>query len=196
MEAVAAGSLRSVGRARSRPERRMRLLERFELDRYVGIAIELAMKRERPPGQRLAQDLQRFEIHLLSVVGVDPVIGGFDRRDAAADAELEAPCAELVEHANLLRHPQRMVERKGIDQRTEAQALRALRDRGEENAGRGGEAQRRRVMLGGMIRIEAAAIIGFDDLQPFLVECVQRTIVAIEVVENAEFHSPSLRGYA
>jgi len=25
---------------------------------------------------------------------------------------------------------------------------------------------------------------------------VQRTIVAIEVVENAEFHSPSLRGYA
>ena len=104
--------------------------------------------------------------------------------------------AELVEHANLLHHPQRMVERKGIDQRTEAQALRALCDRGEENAGRGGKAQRRRVMLGGMIGIEAAAIVGFDDLQSFLIECVQRTIVAIEVVENAEFHSPSLRDYA
>jgi hypothetical protein len=89
-----------------------------------------------------------------------------------------------------------MVKRKRIDQWTEAQALRALSDRCEENAGRGGEAQRRRVMLGGMIRIEAAAIVGFDDLQPFLIECVQRTIVAIEVVENAEFHSPSLRGCA
>src|SRR5499426_3878905 len=148
MEAVAAGGLRSIGRARSRPEWRMRLLERFELDRYVGIAIELAVKRERPFGQRLTQDLQRFEIHLLSVVGVDPVIGGFDRGDAAADAELEASPAELIEHADLLHHPQRMMERKGIDQRTEAQALRALSDRGEENAGRGGEAEWRRMMLG------------------------------------------------
>jgi hypothetical protein len=174
----------------------MRLLERLELDRHVGIVIKFAVKRERPPGQRLAQDLQRFEIHLLPVVGLDPVIGGLDRRDAAADAELEAPPAELVEHANLLHHPQRMVERKGIDQRTEAQALRALSDCGEENAGRGGKPQRRRVMLGGVIRIEAAAIVGFDDLQPFLIECVQRTIVAIEVVENADFHSSSLRGCA
>jgi hypothetical protein len=89
-----------------------------------------------------------------------------------------------------------MVKRKRIDQWTEAQALRALSDRCEENAGRGREAQRRRVMLGGMIRIEAAAIVGFDDLKPFLIECVQRTIVAIEVVENADFHSPSLRGCA
>src|SRR5215472_16715575 len=67
MEAVAAGSLRSIGRARSRPERRMRLLERLELDGHVGIVIKFAVKRERPPGQRLAQDLQRLEIHLLSI---------------------------------------------------------------------------------------------------------------------------------
>src|SRR6516162_10341501 len=85
----------------------------------------------------------------------------------------------------------RMVERKRIDQRTEAQALRALSHRGEENAGRGGKAERRRVMFGGVVRIEAAAVVGFDDLQPLLVERVQRTIVAIEVVENADFHSSS-----
>src|SRR6516162_462014 len=90
----------------------------------------------------------------------------------------------------------RMVERKRIDQRTEAQALRALSHRGEENAGRGGKAQRRRVMLGGVIRIEAAVIVSFDDLQPLLVECAQRTIVAIEVVENADFHSSSHRDFA
>jgi hypothetical protein len=34
-------------------------------------------------------------------------------------------------------------------------------------------------------------IVGFDDLQPLLVECAQRTIVAIEVVENADFHLSS-----
>jgi hypothetical protein len=57
----------------------MRLLERFELDRHVGIVVELAVKRERAPGQRLAKDLQRFDIHLLSVVGIDAEIGGLDR---------------------------------------------------------------------------------------------------------------------
>src|SRR5262249_62131385 len=51
-------------------------------------------------------------------------------------------------------------------------------------------------MLSGVIRIETAAIVGFDDLQPLLVECVQRTIVAIEVVENADFHSSSRQGLA
>src|SRR5262249_56932403 len=107
-----------------------------------------------------------------------------------------AACAGLVEHATLLDRQQRLVERKGIEKRTETQGLRALSDRGEEDAGRGGKAQRRRVMFGGMIGIEAAAIVRFDDLQPFLIECVQRTIVAIKVVENAEFHSPSLRGCA
>jgi hypothetical protein len=45
-------------------------------------------------------------------------------------------------------------------------------------------------MLGGMTGVEAAAIVGFDDLQPFLIECVQRTIVAIEVVETPNFIRP------
>jgi hypothetical protein len=48
------------------------------------------------------------------------------------------------------------------------------------------------VVLGGVIRVEAAAIIGLDDLEPLLVEVMQGQIVAIEVVENSEFHSPSL----
>jgi hypothetical protein len=83
---------------------------------------------------------------------------------------------------------QRMMEWKGIDQRPEPQTLRALSDRGEENAGRGGKAERRRVVLGGMIRIEAATIVGFDDLQPLLVKLVQGPIIAVQVIENADFH--------
>ena len=46
-------------------------------------------------------------------------------------------------------------------------------------------------MFGRMIRIEAAVIVSFDDLQPLLIESVQGTIVTIEVVENADFHWPS-----
>src|SRR5262249_17646278 len=48
-EAGAAGGLRSVGTASSRPKRRMRLLERLELDRHVGIVVKFAVERERPP---------------------------------------------------------------------------------------------------------------------------------------------------
>src|SRR5262245_46598459 len=48
-------------------------------------------------------------------------------------------------------------------------------------------------MLGGVIGVEAGAIVGFDELQPFLVEGVQGTIVAVEVVENPELHSRSLQ---
>jgi len=43
-------------------------------------------------------------------------------------------------------------------------------------------------MLGGMIRIETATIVGFDDLQPLLVKRVQGPIIAVQVIENADFH--------
>ena len=84
-----------------------------------------------------------------------------------------------------------MMERQRIDQRAEAKALRALGDGGEVNAGRGGQPERRRVMLGGMIGVEAAAIVGLDDLQPFLVERVQGEVIAIEVAKIPNFIVPT-----
>jgi hypothetical protein len=42
-----------------------------------------------------------------------------------------------------------------------------------------------------MIGVEASAIVGFDELQPLRIERVQRKFIAIEVVENSEFHSSS-----
>jgi hypothetical protein len=57
---------------------------------------------------------------------------------------------------------------------------------------RSGEAERRRVVFGGMIRIKTAAVVGFGDLQPLLVEFVQGQVVAVEVIEDSEFHSPLL----
>jgi hypothetical protein len=43
-----------------------------------------------------------------------------------------------------------------------------------------------------MIGVKAATIVGLDDFQPLRVEGLERKIVPIEVVENAEFHSSSL----
>ncbi len=166
----------------------MRLLERLEFDGHAGIVVELSAEAHGPGCQRLAQDLQRFEIHLLPLIGINPVISSLDRRNAAPDAEIETAAADLVEHADFLRHSERMVQRQGIDQRPETQVLRALSDRGKEHAGRGGKAQRRRMMLGGMIRVEATAIVSLDQLQSLLVKLVQGNIIAIEMIEYPDFH--------
>ena len=44
------------------------------------------------------------------------------------------PWLKMIEHADFLGEPQRMMRRQHIDQRAEADALRPLRDRGEEHA--------------------------------------------------------------
>ena len=85
------------------------------------------------------------------------------------------------------------MQRQGVDQRPETQVLRALGDRGKEHAGRGGKAKGRRMVLGGMIRVEAAAIVSLDQLQSLLVKFVQGNIIAIEMIEYADFHlSPAV----
>jgi hypothetical protein len=81
-----------------------------------------------------------------------------------------------------------MVQRQRVDQRPEAKVSRALRHRGEEHARRRRHAERRGVMLGQVIGMEAGPVIGLDDLQPLLVVLCQRHVVAVEVIENAEFH--------
>ena len=109
--------------------------------------------------------LEGLVIDLAGLGEVEAVGLGLERRHAAADAELEAPAAHLIEHADFLDQAQRMIERQQIDQRAEAQRLGALRHRREEQPGRGGAAERRRMVLGEMIAVEAGAVIGFDQLR-------------------------------
>src|SRR5882672_1750875 len=87
-----------------------------------------------------------------------------------------------------------MIERQRVDQRPETQPARALRDRGEKDARRRGEAERRRMMLGDVIGVEAEPVVGFDDLQPGLVVVTKREIVAVEMIEDAELHSTKPQG--
>lgn len=74
-----------------------------------------------------------------------------------------------------------MVQRQQIHERTESDAPCALRDGREIDAGGRRHAERRRVMLGHVIRAESGSVRGFDEAEARLVE-----IVAIDVVENAE----------
>ena len=56
------------------------------------------------------EDVARIRVHHL-------VIAELERRDAAADTDVEPPVAEMVEDAYLFRKPQRRIERQEIDKR-------------------------------------------------------------------------------
>src|ERR1700761_2822668 len=81
-----------------------------------------------------------------------------------------------------------MVERQQVNQGTKAQSLRALRDRGEPDAGRWSDAKRRRMVFRDVIAVEACAIIGFDEPKPVGIETVQWDRAAIHMVEYAKSH--------
>jgi hypothetical protein len=81
----------------------------------------------------------------------------FDRRDAAPDSELEAAARERVEHRHFLDQSQRVVDRQQVDQRPESQPRGPLAQRGEQDSGRRREAERRAVVLGDVVAVEAVA---------------------------------------
>jgi hypothetical protein len=78
--------------------------------------------------------------------------------------------------------------RQQVNHRAEAQAVGALRHRGEEQAGRGGAAERRRMVLGQMIAVEPGAIVGLDEAEPVGIETVRVVRRIVHVVEHAELH--------
>src|SRR4029077_4603780 len=88
---------------------------------------------------------------------------------------------------------QRMIERQQINQRAEAQLLGALRQRGEENPGRSRAADRRAVMLGKVIAMEARAVVGLGEPQPAGKQLGMRHARIVHVIEYAEFHGGGLR---
>src|SRR5262249_24490139 len=133
-------------------------------------------------------EFEGLVINLPGLREVEAVSARLERRHAAPDAELEAPAAHLIEHADFLDQAQRMIERQEVDEGAEAQRLGALRHGREEQPGRGGEAERRRMMLGEVIAVDAAAVIGFDQLEPIGIELPEWPARIVHVVEHTEFH--------
>src|SRR5262249_3081400 len=114
--------------------------------------------------------------------------GEVEGRGGAAEADVETPAAELVEHADFFDQPQRMVERHRPYQRPEPKTRGPFRHGGKKYARRRRHAQRRRVMLGEMVGVEPRAIVGLGDLESILIVVREPVAVAVEVIEDTEFH--------
>ena len=118
-------------------------------------------------GQGLFDDVIGLDITRRRPFRIDAEILQLMRRSAPPDAPFEAAVAEVVEHADLFREPQRMMHGEHIDERSKPNAPRPLRDRREEHAGRGRHAEGRRMVLAHVIGAEAGAVVELDQPQRF-----------------------------
>jgi len=92
----------------------------------------------------------------------------------AADADLEPPIAQVVEHADLFDQAERMMQREHVDAGAESQAGRALSHAGQEDVlGRGETVDGRRVMLGQVICAESRGLEALDLEQPLAIDAVE-----------------------
>ena len=170
------------------PERRVRLLERTQLHRDVVVPVVPALEGQPLLGQPCQDDRQRLVEDRARLAIVDPEVAKLVRRDATADAQLEPTTREVVEHADLLDEPQRVVERQDVDERSQADPAGALGCRREKQARRGGHAERRGVMLCQVVGVEASGLRRLHELQPLLVELLHRCAAPVDPVEQSEGH--------
>ena len=173
---------------RAVPQLGIGLLHRLHRDRHAVEIVILAVKGQLVLGQADAGDLECLAELLRAGREIDAVKPDLDRRDAAPDAVQKTPLAHLVEHADFVDQPQRVVERQQIDHRAEFEVLRALRDGGEKDARRRRVAERRVVVLREVIGVEPGAIIGLDQAEPVLEMPGQRQAAVVEMVEDPELH--------
>src|SRR5262249_9908937 len=139
-------------------------------------------------GQSLDHELDCLRVDLLRVLRIDAVVFELDRCRAASEADVETPAAQLVEHADFFDQPQWVVERHRPHQRPEPKTRGALRHGGKKHARRGRHAERRRAVLGEVGGIETGPIGGLGDFEAILVAVREGTAVAVEVIEDTEFH--------
>jgi hypothetical protein len=140
-------------------------------------------------GKPLQQDLEGLVEPLAPAVPVDLEEPDLHRRHPRADAELQPPAAEVVEHADLVDQPQRVVERQAVDERPEPQRPRPLRRRREEDARRRRVAQGCAVVLGEVVGVEPSALVALEQLQPLLELLPDRQPRLVDVVEDPELHA-------
>ena len=188
---VAAERGQAIGaleRAGDMPQRRVRPLHGLHDQRDVLEGEVLAGMVEPVGTQPLENDFQALVETLLGGAGFYAEELRLVRRGAAADAELEPAAAHDVEHADLFQQPQRMIEAERIGERPEAKGGRALRDGGEKQARRGRGAQRRAVMLGHVIGVEAGPFVELDQSQAVFILAPQIGARSVEVIEDGELH--------
>jgi hypothetical protein len=169
----------------------MRLLQGLQDHRDFSIDVSGPAMLEHVAGQPLEDHLEPLAIDLLGLEMVEVEVRHLVRHDAAPHPEVEAPARQMIEHAHFLDEPQRVVERQAVHARPQADPSRPLGRRGEEDAGHRGEAERRGMVLGQVVRVEARRVVLLEQAQPMLVEIGHRHVPPIEVIEDAQVHVPS-----
>lgn len=171
----------------------MRALQRREGQRHVAIGVVLAGMIDAAVAPTAEDHLERFHVHRLRFGRIDAEGGDLPGQHAAADADLQTPARQIIEHAQLLDQPQRIVERQAEHHRAEPEAPRALRGGGEEHGWLGCEAERRRVVLGEVPEMEAGGVVALDQPQAVLVDIGDGDArPPVEMTEDAEGkHAPS-----
>ncbi len=170
------------------PDRRMRLLQRLHLHRYIVEAEMLALEAHCLLAQPLHDDGERLVVDVARLGRVGAVEIELDRRGTPAEADIEPAAAHLIEHADFLDHAKRVIKRQRVDHRSEPQPLGALRHRRQEHARRRRHAERCPMVLGDVIGVKAGAVVKLDAGQPLLVVVRLRRPAGVDVIEDSEFH--------
>jgi hypothetical protein len=112
-----------------------------------------------------------------------------DGGDAPPHAVLDAPVAQVVEHAQLLDHPEGVVERQDLHERAETDRARDLCGGRQEHLLVRRHAQVGAVVFGEVVGVEAGLVGDLDEVEPVseqLAGVGPRN--ALDVVEDAELH--------
>ena len=166
----------------------MRPLQRPQRDRHVRIVEVRAGVAERVADQTGPDAGVGVRENLAGLLVIDLVIVEFEWRHPAADPHFQPAMAQMIEHADFLDQPQRRIERKEIDERTEPDPRGRAGDRAEINTGYRHHVERRTVMLGHVQAIDARLVGGCHEGEALVEQGRQRPVRAFHMVEQADFH--------
>jgi hypothetical protein len=114
-------------------------------------------------------------------------------RGATAQSHLEPTSTELVEHADLLEQPHRIVQRQDVAQGAQTQPARALGDGRQEQVGRGHGRQLGGVVLGEVVAGKARPVGELEHPQTLLVRLALTAPGFVEPIEHGEPHRRARR---
>src|SRR2546426_1529489 len=179
--AVPRGELDGIAVAAGEPEGWIRLLHRLVVKLHV-----LALVVEDIAAAGSKEDVERLAVAGARLLDAFQSISqGFDGRNAATHAKLEPAARELVEHADFVVEAVRVMPGQAEDERTQAQAFRALDHRREQHARRGVDRERRALVLGEHVGVKAGAVGRGCKLELVLVHLAGRALRSLDPVENA-----------
>ena len=169
------------------PERRVRFLEWVHQQPRLLILVVLALVGQRLLGEPFDQDIQGLLKHLPPIfLQCKAVAFRLHGHYAATYPQVQSALAQVVQHADFVQQPERVVEGQQVDQGTQPYVLSALAGGSQEDARRGSDAEGSDVVLGQVIAIEACSVSILQHLQTLFVRFAVRMVVLFNPVEKPE----------